>query len=65
MAPLWPFPPMAHVSPMSALQGGTQQLYLRAMDSLEPTPIPGTEEPIEPVLLARRPMGGLFRWRSS
>jgi len=26
-----------------AVQGGTQQLYLRALDSLEATPIPGTE----------------------
>ena len=26
-----------------AIQGGTQQLYLRAMDSLEARPIPGTE----------------------
>jgi eukaryotic-like serine/threonine-protein kinase len=26
-----------------AIQGGTQQLYLRAMDSLEAKPIPGTE----------------------
>jgi eukaryotic-like serine/threonine-protein kinase len=26
-----------------ARQGGAQQLYLRVMDSLEPTPVPGTE----------------------
>jgi len=26
-----------------AVQGGTQQLYLRAMDSLEARPVPGTE----------------------
>jgi serine/threonine protein kinase/Tol biopolymer transport system component len=32
----------------SALQGGTQQLYLRAIDSLEPTPIPGTEGAVNP-----------------
>jgi serine/threonine protein kinase/Tol biopolymer transport system component len=31
-----------------ARQGGTQQLYLRAMDSLEAKPIPGTEGAIEP-----------------
>jgi serine/threonine protein kinase/Tol biopolymer transport system component len=32
----------------SALKGGTQQLYLRAMDSLEATPIPGTEGAMNP-----------------
>src|SRR5208282_2587093 len=31
-----------------ASQGGTQQIYLRAMDSLEARPIPGTEGAIEP-----------------
>src|ERR1700680_2889043 len=31
-----------------ARQGGTQQLYLRAMDSLEAKPIPGTEGGINP-----------------
>ena len=31
-----------------ARQGGTQQLYLRAMDSLEAKPIPGTEGAINP-----------------
>ena len=31
-----------------AAQGGTQQIYLRAMDSLEAKPIPGTEGAIEP-----------------
>jgi eukaryotic-like serine/threonine-protein kinase len=31
-----------------AVQGGTQQLYLRAMDSLEARPIPGTEGAINP-----------------
>src|SRR5712691_2912304 len=31
-----------------ARQGGTQQLYLRAMDSLEPRPIPGTEGAVNP-----------------
>jgi eukaryotic-like serine/threonine-protein kinase len=31
-----------------ARQGGTQQLYLRAMDSLEAKPIPGTEGGVNP-----------------
>ena len=31
-----------------ARQGATQQLYLRAMDSLEARPVPGTEEAIDP-----------------
>jgi serine/threonine-protein kinase len=31
-----------------AIQGGTQQLYLRAMDSLEARPIPGTEGAVNP-----------------
>jgi serine/threonine-protein kinase len=31
-----------------ALQGGTQQLYIRAMDSLEARPIPGTEGGVNP-----------------
>ncbi len=31
-----------------ARQGGTQQLYLRAMDSLEAKPIPGTEGAVAP-----------------
>ena len=31
-----------------ARQGGKQQIYLRAMDSLESRPIPGTEEGVEP-----------------
>jgi serine/threonine-protein kinase len=31
-----------------ARQGGTQQIYLRAMDSLEATPVPGTEGAINP-----------------
>jgi Tol biopolymer transport system component len=31
-----------------ARQGGTQQLYLRAMDSLESKPIPGTEGAVSP-----------------
>ena len=43
MALLWPSLPTALISPMSPAQGGVQQLYLRAMDSLEAKPIPGTE----------------------
>jgi eukaryotic-like serine/threonine-protein kinase len=31
-----------------AIQGGTQQLYLRALDSLEARPIPGTEGAVSP-----------------
>jgi len=31
-----------------ATQGGTQQLYLRAMDSLESQPVPGTEGGVNP-----------------
>ena len=31
-----------------ARQGGSQQFYLRAMDSLEARPIPGTEEAVSP-----------------
>ena len=31
-----------------ALQGGTQQLYLRALDSLEARPVPGTEGAVNP-----------------
>jgi serine/threonine-protein kinase len=31
-----------------ATQGGTQQLYVRAMDSLDATPIPGTEGAVNP-----------------
>jgi eukaryotic-like serine/threonine-protein kinase len=32
----------------SAFQGGNQQLYLRALDSVEATPIPGTEGAMNP-----------------
>ena len=32
----------------AAIQGGTQQLYLRAMDSLEARPVPGTEGGFSP-----------------
>jgi Tol biopolymer transport system component/predicted Ser/Thr protein kinase len=31
-----------------ARRGGTQQIYVRAMDSLESTPIPGTEGAVDP-----------------
>jgi Tol biopolymer transport system component/predicted Ser/Thr protein kinase len=31
-----------------ARQGGTQQIYLRAMDNLDPRPIPGTEGAVNP-----------------
>ena len=31
-----------------AVQGGTQQIYLRAMDSLEARPVPGTEGAVNP-----------------
>jgi len=31
-----------------ASQGGTQQIYLRALDSLAATPIPGTEDAVNP-----------------
>ena len=40
--------PDGHHLAYVATQGGTQQLYLRAMDSLESKPIPGTEGAIEP-----------------
>ena len=45
---LWPSLPTAPISRMSPRQGGTQQLYLRAMDSLEAKPIPGTEGAVSP-----------------
>ena len=48
MALLWPSLPTALISRMSPRQGGTQQLYLRAMDSLEARPIPGTEGAVNP-----------------
>ena len=47
-----------------ATQGGMQQLYLRAMDSLEARPIPGTEGGSQPFLFARWPMGRIFRGRN-
>jgi eukaryotic-like serine/threonine-protein kinase len=31
-----------------AMQGGTQQIYLRALDSLVATPVPGTEDAVNP-----------------
>ena len=48
VALLWPSLPTALILPMSRDQGGTQQLYLRAMDSLEAKPIPGTDGAINP-----------------
>ena len=48
-----------------ARQGGTQQIYLRAMDSLEARPIPGTEGGVNPLLLARRSMAGVFCGRKA
>jgi predicted Ser/Thr protein kinase len=41
------FPDGAHLAYV-ARQGGTQQVYLRAMDSLEAKPIPGTEGAVNP-----------------
>jgi Tol biopolymer transport system component len=43
-----------------ARQGGTQQLYLRAMDSLESKPIPGTEGAIEPFFSPEGQWVGFF-----
>ena len=36
-------PDGTHLAYIAAIQGGVRQLYLRAMDSLESKPIPGTE----------------------
>jgi eukaryotic-like serine/threonine-protein kinase len=33
---------------IAAIHGGTQQLYLRAMDSMDATPVPGTEGATDP-----------------
>jgi len=41
--PLWLLHQTDFISPYVAVQGGIQQIYLRAMDSLEARPIPGTE----------------------
>jgi len=41
-------PDGTHLAYTAAIQGGVQQLYLRAMDSLESKPIPGTEEASNP-----------------
>src|SRR6202521_6141154 len=42
-------------------EGSTQQLYLRAMDSLESTPIPGTEGAINPFFSPDGQWLGFFR----
>jgi Tol biopolymer transport system component/predicted Ser/Thr protein kinase len=46
-----------------ARQGGTQQLYLRAMDSLEAQPIPGTEGAINPFFSPDGQWVGFFAGR--
>jgi serine/threonine protein kinase len=43
-----------------ARQGGTQQIYLRALDSLEARPIPGTEGAINPFFSPDGQWVGLF-----
>jgi eukaryotic-like serine/threonine-protein kinase len=43
-----------------ARQGGTQEIYLRAMDSLEARPIPGTEEAINPLFSPDSEWVGFF-----
>jgi eukaryotic-like serine/threonine-protein kinase len=43
-----------------ARQGGTQQLYLRAMDSIETRPIPGTEGATEPFFSPDGQWAGFF-----
>ena len=48
MALLWSCLPTALISHMSPARAATQQLYLRAMDSLESKPIPGTEGAFNP-----------------
>ena len=47
-----------------ARQGGTQQLYLRAMDSLEARAHPRHRRSSQPLLFTRRPMAGVFRRQS-
>ena len=47
MVLLWPFLPMVLTS-LCGLLGDTQQLYLRALDSLESKPIPDTEGATNP-----------------
>jgi hypothetical protein len=43
-----------------ATQGGTQQLYLRAMDALEARPIPGTEGGVNPFFSPDGQLIGFF-----
>jgi hypothetical protein len=43
-----------------ARQGGTQQLYLRAMDSLEAKPIPGTAGAVNPIFSSDSQWLGFF-----
>jgi serine/threonine-protein kinase len=43
-----------------ARQGSTQQLYLRAMDSLEAKPIPGTEGAVDPFFSPDSQWAGFF-----
>jgi serine/threonine-protein kinase len=43
-----------------AIQGGTQQLYLRVMDSLEARPIPGTEGAVSPFFSPDNQWVGFF-----
>ncbi len=47
-----------------ARQGGTQQIYLRAMDSLEATPIPGTEGAVNPFFSPDSRWLGFFAGRN-
>ncbi len=44
----WPFLPTGTYLAYAATQGGTQQLYLRAMSSLEAQPVLGTEGAVAP-----------------
>ena len=44
----------------AAIQGGSQQIYLRAMDSLEARPVPGTEGAVAPFFSADGQWVGFF-----
>ena len=44
-------------------RGAAGQIFVRALDQLEPTALPGLGAPLGPVHRARRPMGGFFRWK--
>jgi hypothetical protein len=48
MALLWPYLLMARTLGIVARQRGTQQIYLRAMNSLEAKPILSTEGGVSP-----------------